>query len=277
MPKAPAFQLYAQDFDMDTGAWTAQEVGVYLRLLLYEWVNGPIPDDIDRLARIARHTVNRRWRAEFIEIWKTVGTKFCSAREYYTNGVKNVTTFPQNFDGKLVNVRLEKTREEQEEYFRKLSESGRLGGLKAQDKKRLQQSNPSSNPLSEASSEVPSKIERLQSSSSSSITTNTTTKERSKDLGVKRFTPPTLEEVKIYCLERGKGVDPERWMDHYLSNGWKVGKALAPMKDWKAAVRTWEGGNNGNGNQGRIKRDTGRHTEESDPYAGIGVTVNSEG
>lgn len=53
-----------------------------------------------------------------------------------------------------------------------------------------------------------------------------------------RFTPPTLEEVKAYCSERGNHVDAERWFDYYTSNGWKVGKNQ--MKDWKAAVRTWE-------------------------------------
>ena len=51
---------------------------------------------------------------------------------------------------------------------------------------------------------------------------------------------PTLYEVKEYCSERGNKVDPERWFDYYTSNGWKVGKN--PMKDWKAAVRTWERG-----------------------------------
>ena len=54
----------------------------------------------------------------------------------------------------------------------------------------------------------------------------------------KRFTKPTIEEVEAYCRERNKGVDPKRWFDYYSSNGWKVGKN--PMKDWKAAVRTWE-------------------------------------
>lgn len=56
--------------------------------------------------------------------------------------------------------------------------------------------------------------------------------------GVCRFAPPTLEEVKAYCRERGNNVDPERWMDFYQSKGWMVGKNK--MKDWKAAVRTWE-------------------------------------
>lgn len=49
---------------------------------------------------------------------------------------------------------------------------------------------------------------------------------------------PTLDEVKAYCNERNNRVDPERFMDYYTANGWKVGKN--PMKDWKAAVRTWE-------------------------------------
>jgi hypothetical protein len=47
-----------------------------------------------------------------------------------------------------------------------------------------------------------------------------------------------MEMVKAYCLERGNRVDPQRFVDFYASKGWKVGNQ--PMKDWKAAVRTWE-------------------------------------
>lgn len=57
----------------------------------------------------------------------------------------------------------------------------------------------------------------------------------------KNFVKPTLEEVVAYCEERNKGVNPNQWYDHYTSNGWKVGKT--PMKDWKAAIRTWEHNN----------------------------------
>lgn len=60
----------------------------------------------------------------------------------------------------------------------------------------------------------------------------------------RRFSPPTIDEVKAYCLERKNGVDAERFVDHYTSNGWMVG--LNRMKDWKAAVRTWERNANGN-------------------------------
>lgn len=52
------------------------------------------------------------------------------------------------------------------------------------------------------------------------------------------FQKPTIEEVEAYCRERNNGVDVARWFDYYTSNGWKVGKNA--MKDWRAAVRTWE-------------------------------------
>lgn len=53
-----------------------------------------------------------------------------------------------------------------------------------------------------------------------------------------RFSPPTADEVKAYCQERGNHVDAQRFVDFYASKGWRVGNN--PMKDWKAAVRTWE-------------------------------------
>lgn len=54
----------------------------------------------------------------------------------------------------------------------------------------------------------------------------------------KRFSPPTQKEVEEYCLSRNNGVNHIKWFNHYTANGWKVGKNK--MKDWKAAVRTWE-------------------------------------
>ncbi len=54
----------------------------------------------------------------------------------------------------------------------------------------------------------------------------------------KRFTPPTLDEVEQYCLERANGIDAQAFIDFYESKGWMIGKNK--MKDWKAAVRTWE-------------------------------------
>lgn len=60
------------------------------------------------------------------------------------------------------------------------------------------------------------------------------------------FTPPTLEEVAEYCKQRNNSVDPQKWYDFYSAKGWMIGKNK--MKDWKAAVRTWEKSNDfGNG------------------------------
>lgn len=50
--------------------------------------------------------------------------------------------------------------------------------------------------------------------------------------------PPTLEEVKAYCTERKNKIDPRAFIDFYESKGWYIG--YNKMKDWKAAVRTWE-------------------------------------
>lgn len=53
-----------------------------------------------------------------------------------------------------------------------------------------------------------------------------------------RFSPPTLDEVRAYCQERKNYINPERFIDFYQSKNWMIGKNK--MKDWKAAVRTWE-------------------------------------
>ena len=52
------------------------------------------------------------------------------------------------------------------------------------------------------------------------------------------FRPPTPDEVASYCRERGNAVDAERFCDFYASKGWRIGNQ--PMRDWRAAVRTWE-------------------------------------
>lgn len=70
------------------------------------------------------------------------------------------------------------------------------------------------------------------------------------DTRAKRFTPPTLDDVSAYIRERGSNVDAQRFLDFYTAKGWMVGKNR--MKDWKAAVRTWE------------KRDS----EQNKPFVG---------
>ena len=53
-----------------------------------------------------------------------------------------------------------------------------------------------------------------------------------------RFTPPTVDEVRAYCLEKGYvHVNAERFVAYYEANGWKVGRQV--MKNWRAAVTYW--------------------------------------
>lgn len=63
-------------------------------------------------------------------------------------------------------------------------------------------------------------------------------KEEDKKKKENIFVTPTLEEVQAYCRERNNNVDPQSFIDFYDSKGWMIGKNK--MKDWKAAVRTWE-------------------------------------
>lgn len=63
-------------------------------------------------------------------------------------------------------------------------------------------------------------------------------KEIEKDNKRGRFIPPSLDEVKAYCDERGNSVDPQTFIDFYTAKDWMIGKNR--MRDWKAAVRTWE-------------------------------------
>lgn len=62
----------------------------------------------------------------------------------------------------------------------------------------------------------------------------------------KRFTPPTVDDVKAYCTERGNNIDPAYFVDYYAARDWRLtnGKRVA---DWRACVRTWERNNYGGG------------------------------
>lgn len=88
------------------------------------------------------------------------------------------------------------------------------------------------------------------------------TKDQKK--GGKRFSPPSVIEVRQYCDERKNKVDPETFVDFYESKGWIVGKNK--MKSWKACVRTWEKRNNNEGS------NNGTHKQTSKPSLGERAT-----
>lgn len=88
-----------------------------------------------------------------------------------------------------------------------------------------------------------------------------------------RFAPPTPDEVNKYCSERNNKIDAERFVDFYSSKGWMVGKNK--MKDWKAAVRTWENKEKENrvdGRTGTNPKPNAKSLTELAIEAGIGDT-----
>lgn len=99
---------------------------------------------------------------------------------------------------------------------RKRSESGRKGGKKSPKEEANNKQNTSKDEARESGNGVRDRVrvrERL-------------------------FIPPSAEEVEAYVKEKGYHIDPESFVAFYTSKGWKVGSS--PMKDWKAAVVTWE-------------------------------------
>ena len=102
----------------------------------------------------------------------------------------------------------------------------------------------------QANAEFAKQIKQMPNLPSKSSYDKDKDKDKDKDESItraRRFTPPTLDDVLAYVRERGSDVDPQRFLDFYASKGWMVGKN--PMKDWKAAVRTWE-----------KREDTGNHS-----------------
>jgi len=120
--KAPAFQLYAADFYMDTVGWTCEEVGLYFRLLMAEWVNGPFQNDPVRLAKTCQ----------------------ISVKKFQVNFKNVLPKFTQNGEGYLQNERLEKSRNEHSQFIENQREKGKKRASKMWDghiavaKKRLQ-------------------------------------------------------------------------------------------------------------------------------------------
>jgi len=133
----PAFQLYASDFYMDTTGWTPTQVGVYIRLLLAEWVNGPLPNQMSELARIAglsdTRTMYKMWSA------------------------KLVNKFVENGGGLLINKRLEEVRAKQRKYRESQKEKGKRGADIRWEKviaPAMPVQSPDNNPSSSSSSSI---------------------------------------------------------------------------------------------------------------------------
>lgn len=84
--------------------------------------------------------------------------------------------------------------------------------------------------------------------------------------GGKRFKKPTVEEIKEYCEERKNGINAQSFFDHYEARGWVPKGYTMQMKDWKAAVRTWEKNNSNYKTNGSNQQSDKRSDKRINDY-----------
>lgn len=146
----------------------------------------------------------------------------------------------------MVRRRMDQDAERYSEVVEKRAEAGKKGGRpKAEEKangssEKAKKANGFSEKQKNPDTDTDYDTDTVTDTVSDTVTSNVGKRESTREKR-QRFTPPTRSQVKDYCLERNNRVDPDRFYDYYESNGWRVGKNA--MKDWKAAVRTWETNN----------------------------------
>ena len=113
-----------------------------------------------------------------------------------------------------------------------------LGECGLIDEKRLKKGTLCNKKLQDRADEYTKKVRRMYGQSTDNVRVEEKRIEENRKEEIRRFAPPTILEVKTYCQERNNDVDPDKWHNFYSAKGWMVGKNK--MKDWRAAVRTWE-------------------------------------
>lgn len=214
--KAPAFQFYADDFLAGTSDMNAEEVGSYIRLLCHQWTKGGIPNDEDRAGRMA-------------------GLMGSPSLRYV------LAKFSLCDDGMLRNERLEQVRAEQEAYKSKQATAGRNGAEKRWSK--WQKHGDPNGDLNGVAIATPMATAWPEDSSPSPSPTPDLNLNTNLSVGASaprtRFVPPSREELDAQATKIGlPAIEVEKFMAHYESNGWRVGKN--PMKSWTGAMTKWK-------------------------------------
>lgn len=212
------YARYAGDYMQDTAHLSLVEHGAYTLLLdQYYGSEKPLPSDMVSLYRICR--------AFSTDEQKAVD----SVAEQY---------FPVNGDGLRHNRRADREIEKRNAISHKRSMAGVIGADGKWHGKRDGKCHSAN--MANATTTTPTSTITTTSTSLHTPLPPCQGEPPPADIPAKRtrFVPPTIEEVREYCRERSKGVDADKWHNYYAANGWKVGRNS--MKDWKAAVRTWE-------------------------------------
>jgi len=209
--KAPAFQLYTDDFLAGTLEMSQEEVGQFIRLLCHQWNRGWIPVETEKQQRLTGGCVSVDVLVKF---------RLCE-------------------DGFLRNERLESVRTERGLFLQQQSKKGqqsaekrRLATLENQPEVNRTSTEvqpdtqpdgqPTPQPESNSPSPSPSPITKIQADKPPRV----------------RFQKPTVEELTAEAIKIGLPVtEVDKFFNYYESNGWKVGKNS--MKCWPAAMKGW--------------------------------------
>jgi uncharacterized protein YdaU (DUF1376 family) len=220
--KAPAFQLYTDDFLAGTLDMSQAEVGQLIRLLCHQWNRGSIPVETEKQQRLAGGCVSVEVLAKFEE---------CE-------------------DGLLRNRRLESVRTEKGVFLQEQSRKGRLSA----EKRRLAalaalanqpDTQPDTQPDRNQSStgvqpddQPNGKPTPQPDSNSPSPSPNNKEESLAPKAQRLRFSPPSVEEVEDECSQLGlPAIEAAKFVNYYESKGWVVGRSK--MKSWKHSLANW--------------------------------------
>lgn len=233
--RPPWVPFFCKDWMAKTVGLSLEEEGAFVRLFnaarttSEDWCS--LPNDDRKLARI-------------------VG---CGMRKWLALRISLVPEFFFEHQGRLVNERLRQEAEKQTERREQQSFAGRRSSEVRANIRSTSVGTSVEHPAQRKPNHAVESAVAVESASDSpalqSLSPDSSLKpqgRKSNTLGPRAshspFAQPSRGEVADYCAERlslGKPrVDPDAWLDHYASNGWRVGKS--PMRDWRAAVRTWE-------------------------------------
>ena len=202
MAALPYLQLYVADYLADTAHLSTLEHGAYLLLIMNYWQRG------EPFSAKDQQTLNRRLASvarmdaqAFDQIKETLAEFFV---------VQENTWVHPRIERDLDAVRAKST---------KAKAAGKASAMAR---------------LSKRSTDAEQTLNHIDTDTD----TDTEKEKPTRSQARARFVPPTVDQVRDYCTERGNTINPEAFVDHYTANGWRVGKT--PMKDWQAAIRTWE-------------------------------------
>jgi len=205
--KAPAFQLYTDDFLAGTLEMSQEEVGQFIRLLCHQWNRGSIPVETEKQQRLTGGCVSVDVLAKF---------RLCE-------------------DGSLRNERLESVRTERGLFLQQQS----IKGQQSAEKRRLAASAIQPE-LNQTSTEVQpdTQPDGQPESNSPSPSPSPIVKKMADKPPCVRFQKPTVEELTAEAIKIGLPLpEVDKFLNYYESNGWKVGKNS--MKSWPAAMKGW--------------------------------------